>query len=243
MSEKQNLPSVRRASQIGTDAPADEAVERASAIWKKIPRHARARPGALPRRAEGQRAGNGLVAVVGVGASAGGLEAFRRLLARLPDNTGMAFVLVAHLAPRHKTILPEFGDPRASIALGRGAVGSARLRSEAYTAARLAAQLDEATAEFATNQPGITVDAVANLVSVNPILSWHEKEFVAAYSKPGPDATGRDSGRSPIERAILALIAPHLLPLEREFIERNTFRVAFHPFNWRLNDLTGGRSD
>ena len=32
-----------------------------------------------------------------------------------------------------KTVLPEFGDPRVYLALGRGAVGSGRLRSEAYT--------------------------------------------------------------------------------------------------------------
>ena len=36
-----------------------------------------------------------------------------------------------------KTILPEFNEPRLALALGRGAVGSGRLRSEAYTASRL----------------------------------------------------------------------------------------------------------
>jgi two-component system CheB/CheR fusion protein len=42
-----------------------------------------------------------------VGASAGGLEAFRRLLAALPVDTGMAYVLVQHLDPRHESILAE----------------------------------------------------------------------------------------------------------------------------------------
>ncbi len=37
--------------------------------------------------------------IVGVGASAGGLEAFTQLLKALPADTGMAFVLVQHLAP------------------------------------------------------------------------------------------------------------------------------------------------
>jgi two-component system, chemotaxis family, CheB/CheR fusion protein len=45
--------------------------------------------------------------IVGIGASAGGLEAFTALLEHLPANTGMAFVLVQHLDPTHKTILPE----------------------------------------------------------------------------------------------------------------------------------------
>ncbi len=45
--------------------------------------------------------------VVGVGASAGGLEAFTQLLKALPADTGMAFVLVQHLAPSHPSALAE----------------------------------------------------------------------------------------------------------------------------------------
>src|SRR6266478_8419478 len=51
--------------------------------------------------------GNNSFPVVGIGASAGGLEAFRQLLEDLPTNTGMAFVLVSHLDPTHKSILTE----------------------------------------------------------------------------------------------------------------------------------------
>src|SRR6185437_4576199 len=43
--------------------------------------------------------------VVGVGASAGGLEAFTELLSALPAETGMAFVLVQHLDPDHPSLL------------------------------------------------------------------------------------------------------------------------------------------
>jgi two-component system CheB/CheR fusion protein len=45
--------------------------------------------------------------VVGVGASAGGLSAFTKLLKSLPLDTGMAFVLVSHLDPKHTSLLPE----------------------------------------------------------------------------------------------------------------------------------------
>src|SRR5271166_5685947 len=45
--------------------------------------------------------------IVGVGASAGGLEAFTELLSHLPDNTGMAFVLIQHLDPKHESHLTE----------------------------------------------------------------------------------------------------------------------------------------
>ncbi len=45
--------------------------------------------------------------VVGIGASAGGLEAFTKLLGNLPSDTGMAFVLIQHLSPSHESFLPE----------------------------------------------------------------------------------------------------------------------------------------
>jgi two-component system CheB/CheR fusion protein len=45
--------------------------------------------------------------IVGVGASAGGLEAFSELLSHLPDDTGMAFVLIQHLDPKHDSHLTE----------------------------------------------------------------------------------------------------------------------------------------
>ncbi len=45
--------------------------------------------------------------VVGIGASAGGLEAFTRLLEHLPATTGMAYVFVQHLDPTHPSLLPE----------------------------------------------------------------------------------------------------------------------------------------
>ena len=48
-----------------------------------------------------------LFPVVGVGASAGGLEAFRKLLKAIPETSGMAYVLVQHLAPNHDSLLPE----------------------------------------------------------------------------------------------------------------------------------------
>lgn len=45
--------------------------------------------------------------IVGIGASAGGLDAFKRLLKAIPENSGMAYVLVQHLDPSHESILPE----------------------------------------------------------------------------------------------------------------------------------------
>ena len=48
-----------------------------------------------------------LFPVVGVGASAGGLEAFKQLLRAIPENSGLAYILVQHLDPFHESILSE----------------------------------------------------------------------------------------------------------------------------------------
>ena len=56
--------------------------------------------------------------IVAIGASAGGLEAFQMFFNSCPVDTGMAFVLVSHLAPDHSSLLTEIlqrsTDRRAS---------------------------------------------------------------------------------------------------------------------------------
>ncbi|WP_292834535.1 chemotaxis protein CheB [Nostoc sp. JL33] len=48
-----------------------------------------------------------LFPIVGIAASAGGLEAFTQVLKHLLTDTGMAFVLIQHLDPKHKSLLSE----------------------------------------------------------------------------------------------------------------------------------------
>ena len=61
----------------------------------------------LPDITSGPRRPNKTFPIVGIGASAGGLEAFTQLLGQIPRRTGMAFVLVQHLAPKHESALTE----------------------------------------------------------------------------------------------------------------------------------------
>lgn len=137
-----------------------------------------------------------------------------------------------------KTILPEFKEPRLYFALGRGAVGSGRLRSEAYSGNRIGRQLDAMQREALTHETMVRIDRAAGQITLTPIVSWHEAEFIEAYDT---GATGVLAQRSPIERAMIGFLYRELLPLEREFVQANKFRVTYHAFDWRLNDLTGGR--
>ena len=45
--------------------------------------------------------------IVGIGASAGGLEALEQFFENMPENNGMAFVVIQHLDPNYAGILPE----------------------------------------------------------------------------------------------------------------------------------------
>ena len=131
--------------------------------------------------------------------------------------------------------IASFGDPRAHLALGRGAVGSPRLRSEPFVDDRLDEQLEAVVADFATTPRHVTVDRFAGQVMVSAVLGWRTNRFIELV---GPTD---GSGRSRIERAIVELISPALFPRERAFLDENTYRLIYYDFDWRLNDLTGGR--
>ncbi len=62
--------------------------------------------------------------IVGVGASAGGLEAFTQLLRALPADTGMAFVLVQHLAPTRESALAEILSRATSMTVTEATEGA-----------------------------------------------------------------------------------------------------------------------
>jgi two-component system, chemotaxis family, CheB/CheR fusion protein len=71
--------------------------------------------GPLPRGSVDERDGSTPFPVVGIGASAGGLEALRQLLSNLPTDTGMAFVVVQHLDPHYESRLPDLLAHSTSI--------------------------------------------------------------------------------------------------------------------------------
>jgi two-component system CheB/CheR fusion protein len=70
---------------------------------------AKKKPVVKPKSAQPKKAGNAKFAfpIVGIGASAGGLEALELFLANVPQDSGMAFVIVQHLDPTHKDIMVE----------------------------------------------------------------------------------------------------------------------------------------
>jgi len=62
--------------------------------------------------------------IVGVGASAGGLDAFRQLLRNLPPNTGMGFVYIQHLDATHTSILADIFARETSMRVSEAKAGA-----------------------------------------------------------------------------------------------------------------------
>jgi hypothetical protein len=133
-----------------------------------------------------------------------------------------------------QSVLPAFADPRVFLALGRGAIGGGRLRSEAYSADEIDRQLGDVAAECVSRPQCVQIDLPGNRMKVSPIFSWREGEFVSRYAD---GASGTFSARSPLERAVIAFVSPRLLEAERQLVTRNAFKMEFQPFDWTLNDL------
>jgi len=88
---------------------------------KRSARHTRSQSAAPAAAAEASSpeertsGGSDAVRVVGIGASAGGLEAFIELVSAIPTDTGMSFVLIQHLDPRHNSMLVDILTGAAAI--------------------------------------------------------------------------------------------------------------------------------
>ena len=131
-------------------------------------------------------------------------------------------------------LLRESGDARVVLALGRGARGSGRLRSEAFRADRIDEQLAEAVKECAERVSCVDVDLRAGTVTISPLLGWRAAAMEGTFL---PQAGDRWPLRTPLERAVAAMVSPFLFPREREMLAADTFRLLYGEFDWSLNEL------
>ena len=87
-------------------------------------------PGSKSERNDDDTPGPGLV--VGIGASAGGLDAFKTFFANMPSDRGMAFVLVQHLSPDHKSMLADLVGKVAAMPVMEAEDGMAVTANRVY---------------------------------------------------------------------------------------------------------------
>lgn len=88
----------------------------------------------LPEKAPLKRRVKSPLTVVGVGASAGGLEALRSFFASMPGNTGIAFIVAQHLAPQHESLMSQLLDKHTKVSVNEARHGELIKPNKVYIA-------------------------------------------------------------------------------------------------------------
>ena len=93
---------------------------------------ARPRSPTRPQPAPGGPRRPGGFAVVGIGASAGGLDACTKLVDALPAGNGMAFILIQHLDPTHESMMVDLLASRTAMTVRQATDGMLIEREHLY---------------------------------------------------------------------------------------------------------------
>ena len=115
-----------------------------------------------------------------------------------------------------------YREPRIHFAVNCASIGCPMLREEAYTGAKLDAQLEEQTVRFLSDRTRNAARPEAGALELSPIFDWY-----------GDDFAGGDLPR------FLARYAAVLVRDERKgrrFAERE-WKIEFGDYDWRLNDV------
>jgi two-component system, chemotaxis family, CheB/CheR fusion protein len=194
--------------------------------------------------------------VVGVGASAGGLEAFSELLTNLPSNTGMAYLLVQHLDPTHSSFLVEILSKKTRMPIEEAREAIEVLPDHIYVlppnnTLTLAANLLHLTSRETIEQRHSPVDilfdslAERGVNAIGIILSGSGSDGakgVQALKEAGgiifaqEESSARFSGmpRSAIETGCVDFV------LSPKMIARELVRMGRHPYlNTAVSAITG----
>jgi chemotaxis response regulator CheB len=91
----------------GAQCPAGVQVMRKKQIGSRKSPSGRSRGGTAHKAKSAKPGSQTASLIVGIGASAGGLGAFKAFFSNMPPDSGMTFVLVQHLAPDHKSLLAD----------------------------------------------------------------------------------------------------------------------------------------
>lgn len=117
----------------------------------------------------------------------------------------------------HKILRAGFADPRVHAAVNCASKGCPALRAEAYTAAKLDAQLDEQVKAWLADATKNRFDRAQNRADVSQIFEWFADDFA------------KDGGAA-------AWIAKYR-PADAEWLRAKPGpKVAFRPYDWALND-------
>jgi len=111
------------------------------------------------------------------------------------------------------------GEPRIHFAIVCASLGCPKLRNEAYTGARLEAQLEQNARDFFRNPQNFRIDIASGEVHLSSILKWF-----------GEDFGGTDREKLDFASRYIASDA------ERAFLKRDDLSVGYLDYDWGIND-------
>lgn len=131
----------------------------------------------------------------------------------------------------HDIIRKDYSEPRIHMALVCAAKGCPTLRSEAYVAEKLDAQLDDQSRRFLTSPAGLRIDRGSKRVYFSSIFKWYGKDFVGRFSP----ATGF-SGLDKTERAVAHFSSGYLSAADGGYLKSGGYSVKYLDYDWSLNE-------
>ncbi len=125
----------------------------------------------------------------------------------------------------HEQLRPRYAEPRVHAAVNCASIGCPALRDEAFTAARLEAQLDDSMRRFMADRTRNRVKG--GQVEVSSIFKWFREDFEKGHD-----------GFSQVED-VFAKYAELLsdVPAEQAALKAKSLRVSHLDYDWSLNDL------
>lgn len=117
----------------------------------------------------------------------------------------------------HELLRKNFLDPRIHFGVNCASVGCPALRSEAFQASKLDAQLDEQARKFLSDSSKNSVDAKGGVLHLSSIFDWFKGDFV------------KKSG------SVEKFIAPYLSEADRKAVLSGKLKVKYTDYDWSLN--------
>jgi len=131
----------------------------------------------------------------------------------------------------HDIVRVQYSEPRIHLALVCAAKGCPTLRSEAYVAGRLDAQLDDQSRQFLASPAGLRIDRGGKVVYFSSIFKWYGKDFIDRFSP----ATGF-SGLDKTERAVAHFSSGYLSVAGGDYLKSGDYSVKYLDYDWSLNE-------
>ncbi len=118
----------------------------------------------------------------------------------------------------HEILRKKYNEPRIHFAIVCAALGCPPLRSEAYVADRLDAQLDDQGRKFLGNGRKNSVDAKNKVVNLSPIFKWFSGDFE------------KKSG------TVLKFVAPFFSADAQAELAKGGYKISYTSYDWSLNE-------